>query len=59
MRFVDELITNTFTYEPYDGFCPDFSVFFNKMKYLENHAELNPRPHPPIKGCSRYFPSYD
>ena len=59
MRFVDELITNTFTYEPYDGFCPDFSVFFNKMKYLENHAELNPRPHPPIKGSSWYFPSYE
>ena len=57
MSFVDELIGKEFTYESYDGFCPDFSVFFNKMKYLENHAELNPRP--PIKGSSWYFPSYE
>lgn len=59
MSFVDELIGKKFTYEPYDGFCPDFSVFFNKMKYLENYAELDPRPHPPITGSSWYFPSYE
>lgn len=34
MPFVDDLIINKFTYEPYDGFCPDFSEFFDKFKSL-------------------------
>lgn len=59
MPFVDELITNTFTYEPYDGFCPDFSEFFNKIKFPSDYANLNPRPVPPIKGSSWYFPDYE
>lgn len=59
MPFVDELITNTFTYEPYDGFCPDFSAFFNQIKFPSDYANLNPRPFPPIKGSSWYFPDYE
>lgn len=59
MPFVDELITNTFTYEPYDGFCPDFSAYFNKLKFPDNYKELKQRPTPPIKGSSWYFPDYE
>lgn len=60
MPFVDELTTNTFTYEPYDGSCPDFSEFFNQIKFPSDYTNLNPRPVPPIKGSSSwYFPDYE
>lgn len=59
MPFVNKLTTNEVTYEPYDGFCPDFSAYFNKLKYPDNHKELNPKPTPPIQGSSWYFPSYE
>ncbi|MDG2957410.1 hypothetical protein [Exercitatus varius] len=59
MSFVDELIGKEFTYEPYDGFCPDFSEFFDKLKFPDNYASLNPKPSPPIKGSSWYSPSYE
>ncbi|HHT7858305.1 hypothetical protein NMV45_05740 [Pasteurella multocida] len=59
MPFVDELTTNTFTYEPYNGFCPDFSAFFDKVKFPSYYTELNPRPVPPIRGSSWYFPDYE
>ena len=50
MSFVNKLIANEVTYEPYDGFCPDFSTYFNKLKSPDNHKELNPKPTPPIQG---------
>lgn len=54
MAFVDDLVGRTLTYEPYDGFCPDFSEFFDKIKFPENYASLNPKPSPPVKGSSWY-----
>lgn len=59
MSFVNKLITNEVIYEPYDGFCPDFSAYFNKLKFPDNYKELKPRPIPPIQGSSWYFPSYE
>lgn len=59
MSFVNKLITNEVTYEPYDGFCPDFSAYFNKLKFPDNYKELNPKPTPPIQGSSWYSPSYE
>lgn len=59
MSFIDKLIKNEFTFEPYDGFCPDFSEFFDKIKFPENYASLNPKPSPPVKGSSWYSPSYE
>lgn len=58
MSFVNKLIKNEVTDEPYDGFCPDFSEYFDKLKYPDNYKELNPRPTPPIQGSSWYSPSY-
>ena len=59
MSFVNKLTTNEVTYEPYDGFCPDFSAYFNKLKFPDNYKELNPKPTPPIQGSSWYSPSYE
>ena len=59
MPFVDDLIINKFTYEPYDGFCPDFSEFFDKFKLPDNYNSLNPKPTPPIQGSGWYFTSYE
>ena len=59
MSFVNKLTINEVTYEPYDGFCPDFSAYFNKFKYPDNHKELNLKPTPPIQGSSWYFLSYE
>lgn len=55
MSFLDGIIANEFIYEPYDGFCPDFSEFFDKLKFPKNYSSLNPKPNPPIKGGSWYL----
>ena len=54
MSFVNKLTINEVSYEPYDGFCPDFSTYFNKLKSPDNHKELNPKPTPPIQGSGWY-----
>lgn len=57
MSFVNELISNKFTYEPYEGSCPNCSRYFERLQYPENNQ--TPRPDLRVKESGWYFPTYE